>query len=106
MSETTAEFDVYTICRVWTVNPGLSADLFENIIPPAENWLSFLRRQQRTLTARKAKEEASQISKQAILPTSHNSAPMVGSSPILAVLSRKWADCVCIMTTLPHNPYW
>ena len=44
--------------------------------------------------------------KQAILPTSHNSAPMVGSSPILAVLSRIWADWVCIMTTLPHNPYW
>ena len=52
------------------------------------------------------RSQASQISKQAILPTSHNSAPMVGSSPILAVLSRKWADCVCIMTTLPHNPYW
>ena len=25
MSETTAEFDVCTICRVWTVNPRLSA---------------------------------------------------------------------------------
>ena len=50
-------------------------------------------------------DRRSSCSKQAILPTSHNSASMVGSSPMLAV-SQIWADWVCIMTTLPHNPYW
>ena len=29
MSETTAEFDVYTVFRVWAENSGLSADPFD-----------------------------------------------------------------------------